>query len=213
MQVLKDPENDISIYTLNHDLVIETLLEAEGLELTDGFSTNNSSLFDPSEPEKIKIFDNSFDGRIKLYKLHGSIDLHRYYYLDTTDKAGQVDYFKTLDFHVKQRARYIDESDKVQQFVTPEIDPQFITGRNKIRFMKSDKMYAAIYEAFERNLPDTDLLIINGYSYQDPHVDDVLENSRDSISKIININPSAVFRYEHTNVRNINPLNEAVILD
>lgn len=200
------------IYTLNHDLILEMLLEHKGISYSDGFSSVNSPLRSPEDKELIKFFCNTFDEKVRLIKLHGSIDQYRYHYLEGTDKAGQIDYFKTLDYYAKHRAEYVDEEGVVQQNVTTAIEPQFITGRNKLNLIQCDPMYSALYSDFQSELLDSDLLVINGYSYLDPHVNDVIKKSKSSIGSIININPGVDFPFEHLNVKNINPLKEEVIL-
>lgn len=216
---LYDPYLDViqqseraSIYTLNHDHILETLLEQRGIPYSDGFSNVNSPLRSPEDKEPIKVFCNTFNEKVRLIKLHGSIDQYKYHYLGDTDKAGQIDYFKTLDYYAKHRAEYVDEQGIVQQNVTTAIEPQFITGRNKLNLIQSDSLYSALYSDFQRELPGSDLLVINGYSYLDPHVNDVIESSKDSIGCIININPGADFPFVHPNVKNINPLEEEVKL-
>ncbi|MBX0335181.1 SIR2 family protein [Pontibacter sp. HSC-14F20] len=212
LSLMSNQEHDVRIYTLNHDRIVEKLLDRWWLKYSDGFTIENSPLIDPND-DPVSIFGNSFEERIKLYKLHGSIDQHLYVYANETDKAGEYDYFKTLDYHTKHSAKYVDASGEVRQHHNFYIEPRFITGRNKLVLIKEDYMYTALYEAFKNDLPGSDLLIINGYSYLDPHVNDVIERSRDSIGKIININPGTTFPLEHSNFMNINPLNEAIILD
>ncbi|MEJ8802145.1 SIR2 family protein [Pontibacter sp. H249] len=212
LELINNKDHEINIFTLNHDLLIETLFERFWIIYSDGFSTENSKIIG-SEGDRVRTFNNSFTERVKLYKLHGSIDQYSYAYTIDTDRVGEFDYFKTLDYDTKHSAKYVDASGEVKQYHNFYIEPRFITGRNKLNLIQEDYMYSALYGAFENDLPGSDLLIINGYSYLDPHVNDVIERSRDSIGKIININPGATFPFEHSNVMNINPLNEAIILD
>lgn len=211
LDLITDKEHQINIFTLNHDLFFETLLPHLGYNFSHGFSTQKSNLLD-NDDALVEIFDNSYAERIKLYKLHGSIDQHIYRYDHNTDRHGDYDYFKTLNYHTKHTSRYRDGNGNITQHFTFDIKPQIVTGGNKLGRIMADKMYSALYKNFQEELPESDKLIIVGYSYSDQHINTVIEKSKDSIGHIININPSMVFQYEHPKVQNINPLTEEIKL-
>jgi hypothetical protein len=58
-----DDTDSLQVFTLNYDLIIETLCELYRIDYTDGFKLN-------WEP---KLLDNKEDYDLRLYKLHGSI--------------------------------------------------------------------------------------------------------------------------------------------
>lgn len=202
---------EANIFTLNHDLLLETLFEHYEICYKDGFSNKNSTLVD-DEGNKLPVFNGNLDGKINLIKLHGSIDYYQYDYICEQNRHKGFDYFKTLDYTVKHTANDIDENGKIIQSFTPRITPQFITGENKLDFMQKDKMYKYLYSFFEHNLQDSDTLIIIGYSFGDEHINSVLKSSISNIKKIIHIDPYAVFPFEHKNYLKINPLKEPVTL-
>ena len=79
LSIIKDilSKHDIEIFSINHDLLLETYFELNKITYCDGFSNPKGD---------IKHFDSklfSTDCNIKLYKLHGSSNWHRYRYNGT----------------------------------------------------------------------------------------------------------------------------------
>jgi hypothetical protein len=210
IDLFQNEDNEIEIYTLNHDLLIEFFAQECKLTISNGFSTTRSTLSQNSE--LIPIFDNTFAGKIRLIKLHGSIDQYKYGYTENSNRHKGYDYFKTLDYYDKQLAQDIDAHGNAIQKFTPNITPQFVTGRNKHNLIQKDKMYSELYKRFEANLPLAEKLIIVGYSFADEHINSIIKNSKDSIPEIININPNDKFPYKHHNIREINPTTDEIIL-
>lgn len=202
---------EINIFTLNHDLLLEMLLEHYDIDYSDGFSTDGSTLVDDNG-SKLKVFNGDFQKRLNLLKLHGSIDFYQYRYVRKENGHKGADYFKTLDFHTKHTANDIDESGKVIQNFTPQIIPQFITGENKLEIIQNDKMYKLLYSYFEGYLKACDKLIIVGYSFGDAHINTVLESSLLNIKEILHIDPYAVFPFKHNGYKKINPLTDQIQL-
>jgi hypothetical protein len=210
IDLFQNEDNEIDIYTLNHDLLLELFTQECKLNMSNGFSTTLSTLYQNSK--HIPIFDNTFAGRIRLIKLHGSVDQYKYGYTENSNRHKGYDYFKTLDYYDKQLAQDIDAHGNAIQKFTPNITPQFVTGRNKHNLIQKDKMYSELYKRFEANLPLAEKLIIVGYSFADEHINSIIKNSKDSIPEIININPNDKFPYKHHNIREINPTTDEIIL-
>lgn len=198
---------ELNIFTLNHDILLERIFEHEGLAYRDGFSTDNKVLLGYTK-NRLFVFDNTFSGPINLIKLHGSIDTYQYAYTRDANRHKGYDYFKTLDFHDKQMASDVNEDGLVIQNTTPQIIPRFITGENKFEVMRTDTMYVELYKRFENVLPKGEKLIIIGYSYADKHINEVISRSLKENMLVININPSVEFPFRHDKVKNINPLTE-----
>jgi len=197
-----------NIYTLNHDLLLETIFEHCKIPYADGFSTSNKFLMDYNNEQRVPVFDGTFNERINLLKLHGSIDLYEYRYIEDKNRHKDYDYFKTMDYHTKHGAIDIAENGEIVQRWTPKITPQFITGDNKFKIIEDDKMYSVIYLHLKENLPSSDQLVVVGYSFQDEHINRVIQSSLKSINQIIHINPGILFPYEHPNVVEINPFEQ-----
>ena len=63
LDFIKNLKNEVSIYTLNNDLILEKLFEKENLSYSVGYD------------KELKKFNCDFSKKIKYFKLHGSIDL------------------------------------------------------------------------------------------------------------------------------------------
>ncbi|MDF9800558.1 hypothetical protein OKW21_005821 [Catalinimonas alkaloidigena] len=207
IKVISDNSNEINIFTLNHDLLLEILMENSSLNYSNGFSTSKSTLID-DDKSSLAIFDNTFDERIKIYKLHGAINQFKYEYIESSNSYKGYDYFITNDYQAKHWARDTDDQGNAIQQFNPNIDPSFITGNNKVELITTDKMYSELYKKFSDTLPKSDKLVIIGYSYNDEHINSVIEGSIKTISQIINVNPFQAFPFSHENITNINPLND-----
>ncbi|WP_121808037.1 SIR2 family protein [Mucilaginibacter kameinonensis] len=205
-------DHSFNIYTLNHDLLLERIFNKCDINYDDGFSVKLNFLMDYDNKERVPVFDGSFGGRINLLKLHGSIDVYKYTYIEESNRHKGYDYFKTMDYHTKHGAIDVDEKGNPVQKITPSILPRFITGDNKFDIIQNDKMYQTIYQNLEQNLPASDQLIVVGYSFQDEHINRVIESSLPHISEVIHINPSLEFPFEHKHIRQLNPKTEAIQL-
>jgi len=86
--------NDINICTLNHDLLLESVFTHLGISYADGFSTANKILMDYDNQHRVPVFDGTFNERINLLKLHGSIDLYEYRYIEERNRHKGYDYLR-----------------------------------------------------------------------------------------------------------------------
>lgn len=204
-------ECGVDIFTLNHDLLLETIFEYFGITFKDGF-TNEESPLSNDEGVNLPVFSNNFGSGINLIKLHGSIDTYMYQYIVKHEMREDFEYFKTLNYWEKQMAVYRNSQGDILQNITPDVTPQFITGQNKLMTIKLDKMYRSLYSRFEISIKSSDRLIIVGYSFCDEHINSVIRESLASLQEIININPSDFFPFEFSNYKWINPLVDTVDL-
>lgn len=206
-------EEKVTIATLNHDLLLEFLLERVlGRPYSDGFTTDQKILFS-SDSKPLNVFQNVFKESMSLIKLHGSLDTYKYVCFDeNSDKStviatGDYLYFKTLNYYEKQHPERYDPSTgkKVQTFHF-EVTPQFITGTNKPPLIASDKMYSVLYKKLCTDILDSEKLLLIGYSYGDKHVNDQIESALlgGKIKKIININPGMEFPYKSDAIEILN---------
>jgi hypothetical protein len=197
-------EKKVTITTLNHDLLIEFLLESVlGQSYSDGFTKDQKVLFS-SDGKPLNVFQDVFKESISLIKLHGSIDTYKYVCYDekphtsTVVATGDYFYFKTLNYYEKQHPERFDSTSgkKVQSFHF-EITPQFITGTNKPPLINSDKMYSVLYNKLCSDILSSENLLLIGYSYGDQHVNDQIKKaiSNGNLKKITNVNPGLQFPY------------------
>ncbi len=148
----KSVEN-LNIFTLNHDVVIERYLKDNKIDYYDGFiyeKVNSLKDYD------IRLWQADFINatqNIRLLKLHGSIDWYK---------------IKTEDFNLYQRYFFaqIGDISKLKYF-SGDTSPLILTGRfNKI-LEYNRSIYVDLHYNFYRILPTTNILLISGYSFND----------------------------------------------
>jgi len=210
----------VHIITLNHDLLLEGILQEKGIAYSDGFSIKNSPL--RHRNNNIKFFNNEFSQDISVIKLHGSIDTYmfvilKHYGLHSQPKEDYF-YFKTLDYYEKQRPELVNpDNGEVLQDSHSNITPQFITGTRKDEIITSDTMYASLYSEFDKRIHSSQNLLIIGYSFMDEHVNKKIISAINSgvTTKVVNVNPNQPFPYtsDHkgiVNLRSISELNNSI---
>jgi len=151
------------IFTLNHDTIIEQFLEANNLKYSDGFRKKN---------DNVKFWNkNNFNEKISLLKLHGSVNWHY--------DSGEDLY----DDNVCIYNGYVRGADR------PLLQ---IGSFNKI-IQYNRGISFQLQCLFSQFLEKIKLLIISGYSFGDPGVNnriiDWFYSSRDN--KIVVIHPNA----------------------
>ncbi len=203
----------IDFITLNHDLLLERLIQ----EYSDGF-TKDQKILKSSTGESLNLFQASFSKKINLIKLHGSIDTYRYIVAKQEGSiitpTGESLFFKTHDYNEKQSpVRYDQDSGEEIQTFHWEIDPQFITGTRKKEIFSSPGMYKTLFEESENRICGCKTILIIGYSLGDEHVNEAIELAilaSDLLEKIIVVNPSKKIPFDVTDIENhhLNAINE-----
>lgn len=151
----------MDVFSLNNDLVIETFFKGNDMTPFTGFSNNEWRGMDNLETEQ------PFS-RIKLYKLHGSLDWVRL-------TTGEV-----------------KERDKCEDYELDMIDarhnPYIIFGHGTKTF-SVDPFFSLIH-SFRKELERKDYYFVIGYSFFDPYINNLLiEAVNKGNKKIIIINP------------------------
>ncbi|MFP4661581.1 MAG: SIR2 family protein [Halanaerobiales bacterium] len=179
--VLDETIDKINIFTLNHDTLIERYLKAQELDYYDGFINYADGFSSNDDFEKkrcenynhIRVRQENFDenlrvwqpdfinfpGRIRLLKLHGSIDWYKfkrkniknypaYFFAQVENSMGSKDLFDSKNIIVESR-------------------PLILTGRfNKI-LEYNRSIYVDLHYYFYQLLPTASILLISGYSFND----------------------------------------------
>lgn len=146
MEIIKNGfEDSLSIFTLNHDTVIEKLLQNSEIQFCDGFYENDKGA---------KFWDSGLSEmdacRVRLLKLHGSIDW-------SVDRDSGV------------LTKKINKKEIKCDYVKEEIDfnAVFLVGtHNKINSYLEHE-YWELYQRFKKYILECDILIIIGYSFGD----------------------------------------------
>jgi hypothetical protein len=188
----------VDIFTLNHDLLVEYLLEKNGLEYTKGFSNDNSEIQHNNIP--LSTYQGNYDKfKIRLYKMHGSVDCYRFEHLRqdvaSYTPTGNFSYYLPRGYRARHMSvRVNPQTGEIVQDLCFDVVPKFITGIDKRKFIDNDYMYVDLYKRFTSILAETDNLFISGYSFRDEHINEVLKNNK--IPKIVNQNPYKKFPFD-----------------
>ncbi|MDQ3021029.1 MAG: SIR2 family protein [Bacteroidota bacterium] len=143
----------LNIVTLNHDLLVEKYFKENKLELIDGFG--------PTEGDYCKFHPNLYDcasnSETKLYKPHGSIDWYR-----LRLREGEIN----VKLVGKSSLRVFD--DKGHFIGTPlNSYPNFLTGTGNKITDANYGIFKDIFFRFDKELYNTDLIIMSGYGWHD----------------------------------------------
>lgn len=212
---------NVSIITLNHDLLLEDILKRENIKYSDGFSQKQEVIFSATnEAIPLNTYQKNFNEKVQLLKLHGSIDLYRLGINSDVQLLLNVseDYIYYKTYEVEERLMPIAKNIITGEIIQRnhwDIEPQFITGTEKESIIENDKMYSELFSLFEEKLLESVILIIIGYSYGDVHINQIIQEiiPTQKLEKIININPGAKlpYRKESIEVINIKDLSELKI--
>jgi hypothetical protein len=199
---------EVDIFTLNHDLLLEQLLINNGLNFSKGFNTKESPIV--HNGNSVPFFDNDFKENIRIHKLHGSIDFYKFEHFKRVGTifrpTGDYDYYMTTDFSTIHRSVRINpETGDVLQDHNFDIVPKFITGTRKSETIKNDKLYKSLYSNFESIMSKSTNLFISGYSFSDAHVNEKLKMKE---FNFINHNRSKDYPFggKGVNIRKLNDL-------
>lgn len=149
---------NLDIATLNHDLILEKYLDNNSITFFDGFSEPNGDFcyFTPNNYSKCI-------QRIKLYKLHGSLNWYR---LRTFDENKKL----TTDFYAKLVGNnHWNVQDKEGNFLgnTLESYPIFLSGTGNKLSAYNSGIIKFIHLEFDEVLIKHDLMIMSGYGWND----------------------------------------------
>lgn len=143
---------DFSIFTLNHDLLIERYLNQNSIRFIDGFGELNKEIhwYKPSTYEQnIKA--------IRIYKLHGSINWHLLRLSSGRDQYAILSENASVD-----RPR---DSNGILYF-NPLGRPKFLSGINK-GILYTTGIYADMHYYFHKILKTNHTIIMSGYGWRD----------------------------------------------
>jgi SIR2-like domain len=160
--------SQLNIVTLNHDTLVEQLMENGSLELTDGFG--------PPDGDVRWYDDQLYDASptsARLFKLHGSINWYRFV-VDGLPRTAIV--------RRNGRDDLVDGKGNLLRRLTQ--DASFLTGGNKaIRYQHG--IYLDLLFRFQEVLRGCDVLLMCGYGWGDAAINLRLETWMDNPRKRI----------------------------
>jgi hypothetical protein len=194
-------KEETNIFTLNHDTLFEYLMQSHGLDYSDGFSTDKSMIAN-NEKEKMEVFNNEYNAGIKLHKLHGSVDYYQFAEMKESENGvynytGNYWFFKARNYWNIHMANLIEPSTgEIIQSLNPDIKPQFLTGKSKLKAISDHLIYKQLYIKLKDALSNTSKLTIIGYSYRDMHINQLIKEALDANTcEIVNVNPYVSFPF------------------
>ena len=192
----------IDIYTLNHDLYLESLLALTDLNgnVCNGFGGETKVICG----KEFKEFNlNYFDNSIRIYKLHGSIDVHGLSFSDRTEKH----YIQIVDGYSDDNAFIMDTT----QFAS--ILPLFLTGKTSKEKKYKLEPFDTMLGEFKNNIGKAEKLIVIGYSGNDDGINEIIfenySNWNDAYVVIPNANEHCFVKDKHA--RPVNKKTEFLI--
>ncbi|OCK52244.1 hypothetical protein BA768_12895 [Chryseobacterium sp. CBo1] len=200
--------DEVDIFTLNHDILLEHLLEINKINYSKGFNTENSPIMHNNKP--VPYFNNEFKEKIRIHKLHGSLDFYQFRHYNKegifSKPTEKVDYYMATNFYVKHNSQLINpETNELLQDYNFDIVPKFITGTRKTDTIKNDILYNKLFKNFENTIANSDNLFVSGYSFSDDHLN---EKIKEKEFNFINHNRSKDYPFLGTgkNIRSFDDL-------
>jgi hypothetical protein len=189
----KDLES-VNVHTLNHDLFFESLNNTEWLagQICDGFEEAGSVYYGKLDVKgrlyhpRLSRYTGVYNRKIKLYKLHGSLDYGVFYKSDGGTMYTPEVYVKT---------RYGIGFDEMLKEVIHEGKPRyedcwvnyhadFLTGTtSKIQRYKEPLLYTKLFKLFVENLRMAQSFIMIGYGCRDSEVNRLIVENFDYETK------------------------------
>jgi hypothetical protein len=179
---LMGANQNLNLFTLNHDLLLEKLCHSNEIAYSDGFSVSDGEIkwYQPS------VWDN--DNQVKIYKLHGS----RNWSLVRHPEKGQTHSI------LLGRDKWHNKDDKGVKVELLFDRGHILTGQRK-----SEKYYSGIHGEihyrFSHHLRSCNHLIVSGYGWNDIQLNwklfDWLQSNNDAKMVIIHAEPENMTKY------------------
>lgn len=207
IELLKSSYDLIHIHTLNHDLLFEELSHSDAMvgNFCDGYDLSGTPFygyFKETYPVRLRYFTNRFDKKIRLYKLHGSID--SYIYNFRNEEYYSIKILPGIDTTTLSKEYYNEKGDLVTDSCWWNYYPDFLSGTTeKIERYEDIHYYAEVFRHLEDNLKSSDRLISIGYGLGDSKINEFIERNLlyDSQKKFLIIDPkkndSNIHNYEN----------------
>lgn len=159
----------IHMFTTNYDRIVEYACEVSSLGFSDGFGKASKELVAP--------WERKFEGKLRLYKLHGSVS----YYVDQTTKALPV--YLRLDrgyplpgpgFRLSREGNQLEPL-----MVVPTLEKDAL-----------GEPYSYLNHMFSDTMADTTLVVAVGISLRDNHIVSAINYNADKvIVLLVDIDP------------------------
>lgn len=207
---LINKEGVLNIFSLNHDIVFEEILDYYKIPYKDGFYKRGNNY---SHVAKFKVatsselengdldFFKSNEYGVNLIKLHGSLDVFaaedKNLFLKSYGEASfvgsnyaEIRKIEDRNLEILQRdgiraanELYVNDCSGELQFLRRSL----LSGAHKFKGKFDQIIPVSLLEFFTEQLKSTDHLAVIGYSFGDEHINDALKNWLECKSKAIEI--------------------------
>ncbi len=195
---LSDRYDQIDIYTLNHDLLIENELKNKNIDFIDGFQDCEEGNV---RIEDIKILET--DAKVRLIKLHGSID-----WVDLRDKND-----RRVVGSIKEISR--DQYYKFNNVIYTEVNRYILTGTYNKLISYHYGFIHRLHRIFQNDIELAERVIVSGYGWNDTGINAHLEQytSMSETNKILILhqNPDELKSSKSKHFEEKNPRNTVFI--
>ncbi len=168
------------VHTLNHDIFFETLKKSDWIQgkLSDGFEEGGSKFYGSLKDDykvRLPYFTNNYKEIFRLYKLHGSFDQFPFHLQD----SGIDTYVKIkLGIGTTELYKEMEDGKGGFDYINDWLNyhPDFLSGTtSKILRYREPWYYEKVFENFEKNLTNSNKLVIVGYSCGDSEINNLIE--------------------------------------
>ena len=172
------------IHTLNHDIFFETLKSTDWIQgkLSDGFEESGSKFYGSLKDNykvRLPYFTNNFTEQYRLYKLHGSFDQFPFHIQDT----GIDTYVKIkLGIGTTELYKEVEDDKGGYEYINDWMNyhPDFLSGTtSKILRYREPWYYEKVFNNFEKNLVNSNKLVLIGYGCGDSEINNIIEQNFD----------------------------------
>jgi len=142
--------DELDVFSLNHDLLIEAQLAGAGIAFSDGFSKKRADF---------RLFDWTWkkdSATTRLYKLHGSVDWYLFRFKSEWDQYASV---------AVDPERCTDDDGNPLDLL--EVKPRFLTGTTVKEQAYGIDLFGEIFLEFRERLSKHNTLICCGYGWGD----------------------------------------------
>jgi hypothetical protein len=135
---------------------------------------------------RTRMFNNVYEKRFRLYKLHGSVDNLNYIF---NDERTVVKHIHGANYTELMR-EYSDQNGKLNYHQFPwNWHPNFLSGTTaKTKYYSDTYYYRQMFDHFSINLLNSNLLIIIGYGFNDIEINRMIQDeflSRKDVTAIV----------------------------
>lgn len=159
---------ELNIFTLNHDCLLERYLRDNGVAVVDGFDPENSLGIRTWNPV---LFDclstHAKDRVVRLFKLHGSINWRRFRPRGAQNEKPSGNPWREEYVGIRSNPGLANVKD-AQGRKHEELDRAlFLAGTFNKMFSYLNHVFLELHYRFHRALGDTTRLVVSGYGFGD----------------------------------------------